>query len=144
MVCLLAGHNGQQDVIAVADAANALKCFCYLHLLGMELCCVVKVLEVTASTGAKVRAGSFCRVGMLLEGSEFAGLSISCRAAPTVCSSFWVASVTRVWRTEVIETCKIVVIKFRVPLGPGSPTSPMWSEHTFFDFVNSCGQLLAR
>lgn len=93
MVCLLAGHNRPQDVIAVADAANALKGFCYLHLLGMELCCVVKILEVAASTGAKVWAGSFCRVGMLLEGGEFAGLSISCRASPLFAAALgWLVS----------------------------------------------------
>ena len=79
MVRLLARHNGQQYVIAVADATNTLKGFCYLSLLGIELCYVVKVLEVAPSTGAKVRAGGVSRVGVLLESAYFAGFSITCR-----------------------------------------------------------------
>ena len=77
MVCLLASHNGQQYVIATVDATNTLKGFCYLCLLGIELCCVVKVLKVAASTGAKVWARRVSRVGVLLDGADFAGFSIT-------------------------------------------------------------------
>lgn len=79
MVCLLASHNGQQYAIAVADAANTLKGFCYLRLFSIELRCIVKVLKVAAATGAKVRARRVSRVGMLLKSAEFAGFSITCR-----------------------------------------------------------------
>ena len=88
MICLLAGHNWQQYVMAAADATNALKGFCYLCLLGSQLRCVVEVLEVAASTGAKVRAGGVGRVGMLLESAYFAGFSIACIKDMQFCSCF--------------------------------------------------------